>query len=92
MQIEDFEFDRNKVYFLYSTESFACKYVKTVRVAGEIYFVFKNIDAGWGSGKNIYVQPDHVDQLFEFDSVHEYEEHYRRWEEERESRRFTGGD
>ncbi len=90
--VENFEFDKNKIYFIYATGAFPCRFIRTVNIAGTVYFCFKNIQTGFASQKNIYIQPQHIDQLFEFDSVRDYEEHFKLWEEEKEQRKYKNDD
>ena len=86
---ENFEFDRSKIYCVYTPhESYPGKFIKAVRMGENLFLCFRIADKGWGFQKNVYIQAQYVTEILEFDSVHEYEEHRQNWEEEEKEKKF----
>ncbi len=90
MELHDgLEFNKEKIYYVYlPSTSYACRWVKTLRIGDVIFVCFRIEDEGWGFHKNFYVQTRYVTQIIEFDSMAEYKEHYKSWDEEQRERKF----
>jgi len=88
-RIEEMEFDKTKIYCVYiGSVSYTAKFIKTVRIDNTIFFVFKEMVEGFGFHKNLYIQARYVGYIFEFDSMDEYNKHYKLWEEEQQEKKF----
>ena len=89
-EIENFEFNKGKIYGVYSNHFYASKFFKIAKIGNSTYLCFKNMSEGFSFQKNIYFNAEYITQIVEFDSIEEYKEHYISWQETEKDRRLKG--
>lgn len=88
---EEYEFKKDKIYCLYFGSDWdVLRFIKKVRINHMTYFCFTPAEPGFGYGKNVYLQMRVVHQIYEFDTLAEYQHHFDEWQDEERERKFKG--
>jgi len=90
--IEEYNLKEQKIYQIsYGVDNWdAVRFIKMVKIAGIKHYDFISVKEGFGFGKHLYVPTTKVYEMYEFDSMNEYQQHCRKYEEFQKEQRLRG--